>query len=110
MGDKASGGLIVDQVAMKQTVDTVQETVTATRTSAKAVDTLEWVAADAGKAYTGSGQKIDQALGRVVSWAKVWTSASEGLADAIGKAAVEYTAVDVNTARGLDGAAPAPAK
>ncbi|MFD6388834.1 hypothetical protein [Nocardia sp. NPDC060259] len=110
MGEKVSGGLVVNQAAMTQTVNSLKDTVATLRTSAKQVATLEWGAADAGRAYTGSGQKIDGALDRVVGWAKVWTTASEGLADAIGKAAVEYTDVDTKTARGLDGAAPAPAK
>ncbi|MFC4124802.1 hypothetical protein [Nocardia rhizosphaerae] len=110
MGDTVSGGFVADPVAMSQTVDTVTDTVTTTRTSAKEVAAAAWVAADAGRAYSSSGQKIDSALDRVVSWAKVWTSASEQLADAIGKAAITYTAVDKTTARGLDGAAPAPVK
>ncbi|GEM32655.1 hypothetical protein NN3_36620 [Nocardia neocaledoniensis NBRC 108232] len=110
MGDTVSGGLKVDQGAMDRTISTLRDTVSTTRTSAKQVASLEWSAADAGRAYASSGQKIDAALDTVVGWAKIWTSASEGLADAIGTAVIEYTAVDTRTARGLDGVAPSPVK
>ncbi|GAD87541.1 hypothetical protein FEK33_19800 [Nocardia asteroides NBRC 15531] len=110
MSGKASGGLVVNKQAMDATSSTLDDTVTTTRNAAKQVDTLEWVAADAGRAYTGSGQKIDDALARAVGWVKVWTTASGALADAIGTASIEYTEVDLAHASDLNGVAPAPAK
>ncbi|MEV0333005.1 hypothetical protein [Nocardia sp. NPDC050717] len=105
MGTQVSGGVVVNQAAMTTSVNSLKTTVSEVRTAAKNVASNGWAGgngSEAGRSYAAQGVRISQGIDRVVTWLKVWTTATEATADAIGKATVEFTDVDKNTARALD--------
>ncbi|MFD3507647.1 hypothetical protein [Nocardia sp. NPDC058666] len=99
---------MVKPEAITQSVAGLQTAVTEVRKAAKAVDANSWgdgmngADYEAGRAYLEQGKRIAAGLDRTVTWLKVWTTAAEAVAGAIGKATVEYTDVDGKNARDLN--------
>ncbi|MGY0503324.1 hypothetical protein ACWZHB_32965 [Nocardia sp. FBN12] len=108
MGTTVSGGIVVNQAAMTQSVNSLKTTVSEVRGTAKVVDANSWgdgmngADYEAGRAYLDQGKRIAEGLDRTVTWLKVWTTAVEATAEAVGKATVEFTAVDAQNARALN--------
>ncbi|MFI8976142.1 hypothetical protein ACIGO9_24860 [Nocardia asteroides] len=112
-GTNASNGITLDKDAVQRAVGELKGTVTELRTAGRDVESHSWGKGrtgpncEAGRGYEAEGAAIAAGLDRVVTWVKVWTTATETTASVAGAAAITLSEVDRGHAADLNGQAAA---
>ncbi|MFC4377502.1 hypothetical protein ACFO5K_25810 [Nocardia halotolerans] len=93
MSTTVSNGIVVNQAAIDQSVNELEDTVRELRNAAANVDA--WGGGvEAGRAYVDRGQRIATGFERVSGWLNRWTTATEYTAGSIGAATIELAGID----------------
>ncbi|MBW0271452.1 hypothetical protein ATM97_11880 [Nocardia sp. MH4] len=98
MSTTVSNGIVVNQAAVRQSVDDLKTTVGELRKAATNINA--WGSGvEAGRAYADRGQKIATGFDRISGWLNRWTTATDYTAGAIGTATIELVGVDNSNAQ-----------
>ncbi|MFG1768154.1 hypothetical protein ACGFIX_01150 [Nocardia salmonicida] len=105
MGTTVANGVVLDKGAVTTAAKQLSDTAVELRTAAKLVPSPSWGSGmngadyEAGRAHLDMGKRIAAEIDRVTVWLRIWTTAVEDTAGAIGQSAVELVSVDDKNAR-----------
>lgn len=105
MGTTVANGVVLDKDAVTAAAKQLSDTAVELRNAAKHVPSPSWGNGmnggeyEAGRGHLAMGQRIAAGIDRVTLWLKIWTTAVEDTAGAIGQSAVELVTVDDKNAR-----------